>query len=189
MTQTTTRRAVLAGIATAPALSAPALASHVGDPRLRELWAQYLEYLAVELAAHAATESARAAYDAEEPPCPPNVLDWHSPAHRSLWEKHGLDRLYDAWNDAGERTDATVKAILEQEAEGLFGVGAKLAALPTQEGQDSSYEHERAIRSALTDIDRLIGTTFLAAFALTSNTSVDDDIDEDDDDDEDEAVS
>jgi hypothetical protein len=93
----------------------------------------------------------------------------------------------------GSRTDATVKAILEQEAEGLFGVGAKLAALPTQEGQDSSYDHERAIRSALSDIDRLIGTTFLAAFALTSNTSADDYLYEEDaetdDDEEDEAVS
>jgi class 3 adenylate cyclase len=185
------RRAVLAGIATAPALAAPALANHTGDVRLRELWAQYLEYLAAELAAHAATESARAAYDAEEPPCPPDVrIADHLRAQRPLWEKHDLDRLYNIWNEAGELTDATVKAILEQEAEGLFGVGAKIAALPTQDGQDPAFEHERAMRSALSNIDRLIGTTFLAAFALVSKTSADDDLYEDDDDDgEDEAVS
>jgi hypothetical protein len=36
------------------------------------------------------------------------------------------------------------KAILEQEAEGLFGIGVKLAALPTQHGLDAGYEQERA---------------------------------------------
>jgi hypothetical protein len=77
-----------------------------------------------------------------------------------------------------------MKAILEQEAEGLFGIGAKLAALPTQEDQGHAYDHERTIRSALSNIDRLIGTTFLAAFALVSKTSADDDRDG-----EDEAVS
>ena len=129
------RRAVLAGIATTPALAAPALASQ-GDIRLRELWAQYLEDLAAEQAVYSVQERARAEYDAELPPCPPDIrIADHYEAHRPLWEKHGLDRLYEAWNDAGERTDETVKAILEQDAEGLFGVGAKLAALPTQEGQ------------------------------------------------------
>src|ERR1700686_2361514 len=136
----TTRRAVLAGIAAAPALAAPVLAHPAGDSRLRELWAQYLKDLAGELAARAALDPARAAYDAEEPPCPDDMSPGHHfEACRPLWKKHGLDRLYDAWNDAGERTDATIKAILEQEAEGLFGVGAKLAALPTQEDQDPAY--------------------------------------------------
>jgi hypothetical protein len=225
MSTTTSRRTVLAGIAAAPALAAPALgfatpslsfgeemkqrydalcpetkavfrvlvmSDPASDARLRELWAQYLKYLAAELAAHTAAESARAAYEAEEPPCPPDVwIADHHRAQRPLWEKHDLSRLYNIWNDAGELTDATVKAILEQEAEGLFGVGAKIASLPTQDGQDPAYEHERAIRSALSNIDRLIGTTFLAAFALVSKTSADDDIDEDsedDDGDDDEAA-
>jgi hypothetical protein len=33
-----------------------------------------------------------------------------------------------------------VKAIQEQEAEGLFGIGAKLAALPTQEFEQPAYD-------------------------------------------------
>jgi hypothetical protein len=62
-----TRRAVLAGIAAAPALAAPALANETSDVRLRELWPQYLKDLAAELAAHAAMELPRAAYEADQP--------------------------------------------------------------------------------------------------------------------------
>jgi hypothetical protein len=113
----------------------------------------------------------------------------HWRAQQPLWEKHGLDRLYDAWNVAGKRTDETVKAILEQEAEGLFGIGAKLTALPFED-RDPAYDHEHAIRSVLSDIDRLTGTAFLAAFALISSTSADDDIDVvEDSEEEDEVVS
>ena len=192
MSKSHSRRAVLAGIAAAPALAAPALADQAGDAKLRELWARYLKDLAAEQAVSAALDPARAAYDAEEPPCPDDVSPGHHhEACRPLWKKHGLDRLYEAWNDAGARTDAAAKAILEQEAEGLFGVGAKLAALPSQEDQDLAYDQEAAIRSALRDIDRLIGTTFLAAFALVSKTSAeDDDFDSvEDSEDEDEVVS
>jgi hypothetical protein len=139
-------------------------------------------------------EKARAACDAEQPPCPPDVwISDHFRTHRPLWEKHGIDRLYATWNDAGERTDETVRAIREQEAEGLFGIGAKLAALPTQDSQDPAYDHEATIRSALRGIDRLIGTTFLVTFATVSKTTADDDIyddaETDGEADDDEAVS
>jgi hypothetical protein len=184
----------LVGAAATPALAAPALAARSGDAKLRELWAQYLEDLAAEQAAYAAQEQARAAYDAEEPPCPDGVSHGvHFDAQRPLQEKHDLNRLYEAWNDAGERTDETVRAIREQEAEGLFGIGAKLAALPTQDMQDPAYDHEATIRSALRGIDQLIGTTFLVTFATVSGTSADDDLyeesEDEDDDGEDEAVS
>jgi hypothetical protein len=95
---THSRRAVLAGIAASPALAAPALASQ-GDTRLRELWALYQEKLAAEQAIQASIMPARAAYDAEE-------VDGAGASHLSkanqpIWEKHGLDRLYEDWNDAG----------------------------------------------------------------------------------------
>jgi hypothetical protein len=168
MSSTTSRRAVLAGIAASPALAAPALASHASDARLRELWAQYLEHLAADQAACLAMAMARAAYDAEEPPCPPNVLPFHhSEAFRPLWKKRGLDRLFAAWNAAGERADEIVKAIREEEAEGLFGIGVKLAALPVDgNARDDAPDHEDAIVSALSEIDRMIGTTFVSSFSV-----------------------
>jgi hypothetical protein len=58
------RRAVLAGIATAPAPAAPALAYQAGDARLRELWSQYLEDVATERGAHAAFALAHIAHKA-----------------------------------------------------------------------------------------------------------------------------
>ena len=130
----------------------------------------------------------------EESPCPDGVSPGdHFNAQQPRWKRHYLDRVYEAWNDVGERTDETVRAIREQEAEGLFGVGAKLAALPTQDSQDPAYDHEATIRSALRGIDQLIGTTFLATFATVSKTSADDDDYEEDaetdDDGDDEAMS
>jgi hypothetical protein len=167
-TTTTSRRSVLAGIAAAPALAAPVLAGDAGDVRLRELWAQYLDQVAAERAAHFAIVLPRAAYDAEEPPCPPNVvLGDHLAACRPLWEKHGLDRLYAAWSAAIDRMGETAEAIREQEAEGLFGIGVKLAALPAAgNARDSAPDHEEAILSALSEIDRLIGTSFVASFSV-----------------------
>lgn len=168
MITTKTRRAVLAGATALPALAAPAFASHAGDSRLRELWAQYLDHLAAYLAAHLAIAMPRAAYDAEEPPCPPDVSPGHhSEACRPLWQKHDLDRLYDAWSAAAERINETVEAIRKEQAEGLFGVGVKLAALPGDgNARDPAPDHEEAILSALSEIDRLIGTTFVSSFSV-----------------------
>jgi hypothetical protein len=165
MSKSHSRRAVLAGIATAPALAAPALAHQAGDTRLRELWAQYLEKFAAERAIDAAIDPARAAYDAEE--VGGASASHLSEANHPLWKKHGLDRLHDAWNAAGELVDETVEAIREEEAEGLFGIGVKLAALPADGGsRDPVPDHEDAIVSALTEIDRLIGSAFVSSFSV-----------------------
>jgi hypothetical protein len=51
-------------------------------------------------------------------------------AHNWLWRKHGLEELWNAWNSATEAMEATSAAILAVEAEGLLGIGIKLAALP-----------------------------------------------------------
>jgi hypothetical protein len=169
-----TRRAVLAGIAAAPALAAPALAAHAGnDVRLRELWAQYLEKFAAERAIDAAIVPTRAAYDAEE--VGGAAANHLSEANQPLWIKHGLDRLYEDWNAAGELVEEIVEAILEEEAEGLFGIGVKLAALPADGNcRDPAHDHEDAIISALTEIDRLIGSTFVSSFKVLHMDEVDD---------------
>jgi hypothetical protein len=129
--------------------------------RLRELWAQYLEKLTAEKAIHAAIVPARAAYDAEKV-----RGDHDSKANRLIWERYGLDRLHDAWNEANERTEETVQAILEEEAEGLFGIVVKIAALPDGDCRDPAHDHEDAIVSALTEIDRLISSTFVSSFSV-----------------------
>jgi hypothetical protein len=91
----------------------------------------------------------------------------HFEACRPLWKKHGLDRLYDAWNAAGEQADETAEAIREEEAEGLFGIGVKLAALPVDGNcRDYAPDHEDAIIAALGEIDRMIGTTFVSSFSV-----------------------
>lgn len=159
------RRAVLGGIAAVPALAAPALAHPAGDARLRDLWAKYLEHFAAEQAISAAIVPARAAYDAEEIGGP--AASHLSEANRPLWKRHGLDRLYDDWNDAVERVDETIEAIQGEQADGLFGIGAKLAALPSDGNcRDPAHDHEDAIISALTEIDRMIGSTFVSAFSV-----------------------
>jgi hypothetical protein len=62
-----TPAAILAGIATAPALAAPALGNPAGDASFRDLWPQYLERLAAQQSVGAAGHKARArAYDAKE---------------------------------------------------------------------------------------------------------------------------
>jgi hypothetical protein len=43
---------------------------------------------------------------------------------------HKLDRLSEDWSDTVERREEIIKTILKEKAEGLFGVGVKLAALP-----------------------------------------------------------
>jgi hypothetical protein len=113
----------------------------------------------------AAYESAREAYDAEEPPCPPDL----PPAEHweQLWplrEKHGVNRMYDALKPTHERTYDIRQNILKQPAEGLFGIGVKLAAMELE--YPAVQDFEDTIRSVLGDIDRMIGTDFLARFSV-----------------------
>ena len=74
------RRVILAGAATAPALALPAVAlasaAEVSGPdkELRRLWSEYSALAAADDALLLKYTPARAAYDAEEPPCPEDVL-------------------------------------------------------------------------------------------------------------------
>ena len=128
------------------------------DQELRRLWAEYLHQLTACRAADEKSRSARVAYLAELPPCPDDVLPGHHhEAYRWLYDKHGCGSLYDAWNQAEEALRATVNMILKTEAEGLFGIGVKLSALPSYIHQE---DYEDAIIAVRRDIDRLIGTSF-----------------------------
>jgi hypothetical protein len=105
--------------------------------------------------------SARARYDAEEPPCPDDVLPGHHlEANQWLWKKHGLDTLYDAWNNAGEAMGESIEVIRDTEATGLLGILVKFLALPTD---TEAEDYEESYVSALPDIDRLLGSNFVGA--------------------------
>jgi hypothetical protein len=176
------RRAILAGAATASALALPAVAAAVPSPaemicppalpmlvppegrasdkRLRQLWSKYLKQVADYEATRQKYEPVRAAFDAELPPCPEDVLPGHHwKAHEWLWNKHGLEHLNDAWNEADSAIHKTVKAILRTKAESLFGVGVKLTALPMQHEEE---DWQDAVKAALQDIDRQLGSEFAA---------------------------
>jgi hypothetical protein len=170
MTDHPTRRKVLATLATAAAVSAastvalaasPALAG--ADAALPSLWAEYLGHAHAHEAAQAAYGPVRAAFDAEMPPFPPDVLPGHHwEAMQPLWRSYGLEELSDASNDAYNRASATIAAIQATPAEGLIGVGIKLAALPVDSENVSDEDLKDAIESAMRDIARLTGTDFAA---------------------------
>jgi hypothetical protein len=152
----------LAVAAFAPARNAAAPC--ISDSKLRELWAQYLEHAAAEREAHAAFKAAAAAFEAEMPPCPPDVSPGiHFRAHRWLQNKTGRACTYKAWGEAADRLVQTIEDIHKEDAEGLFGVGVKLAGQTFGGIRNSDIDAENAIESALADIDRLLGTDFLAA--------------------------
>jgi hypothetical protein len=163
MTTTTSRRAVLAGAATlatgaavnVAAIAATRAAPASGDSELRRLWSEYLMHADAYAEALEKYEPARAAFDAEYSRCPRNVSWGHH--FEPLWEKHGLEPLDAARNAADDETNETIAAIRRAQAEGLFGVGVKLAALPNECDPE---DYEEAIAAALQDINRLIGSDF-----------------------------
>jgi hypothetical protein len=110
------------------------------------------------------------AFDAEFPPCPDDVLPGHHwRAHKWLWRKHGLDRLNDDWNAADSAMRETIAAILRSPAEGLFGIGVKLAALPNDYDAEDCVDAAAAVRR---DIDRLIGSNFAALITNSAEEDV-----------------
>jgi hypothetical protein len=74
-------------------------------------------------------------------------------------------RLRDAsdnWNAEGDKLTRIRDQILEHDAEGLFGVGTKLAAIDTDDAEAEFAHFADPIRSVLADIDRMLGTDFSA---------------------------
>jgi hypothetical protein len=168
MSKDLNRRAILAGAAAVPL--APAVARASGDAELRRLWSEYLKHAAAYAVARKRYEPARAAFDAEFPPCPDDVLPGtHWRAHDRLWQKHGLDPLDDASNAADTAVRETIAIILHTEAAGLFGIGVKLAALPHDYDPQDWVEVAAAVRL---DIDRLIGSGFAELAVSSAEESV-----------------
>lgn len=165
------RRGLVVGAsATLPLASVAALAMQKrgtgDDAELRRLWSEYLSRADAYAAAHEKYAPARAAFDAELPPCPDDVLPGdHWDAHKWLWQKHGLGPLCDAWNETDAKIYETIATILQTEAEGLFGIGVKLSALPADTDYVDTTDYENAIKSVLDDIDRLLGRAFAKRYA------------------------
>jgi hypothetical protein len=154
----TSRRAVLAGLAAAPLASSAAASAAGSDAELRCLWGQYVAELEAERIAHERIKLPRAAFDAE---CPPLGSDAFWEARKPLWDKHGLEPLYGAWNATCDAMRKTITAIRATPAGGLFGIGVKLAALPADSSLGlSEEEYQEAIAATLADINRLAGTDF-----------------------------
>jgi hypothetical protein len=167
MSTSLNRRALVAGAAVLPAIAVPAAAQCVlgGDAELRRLWSEYCSHKTAYLAAYQKYMPCLAAFDAELPPCPEDVLPGHHwQAHQWLWEKRGVEESYRAMDAASTAMSETVDAIQNTHAEGPYGIGVKLAALKSgpmhgQVGGDSE-DREEAVISALGDIDRILGASF-----------------------------
>jgi hypothetical protein len=159
------RRALVAGVASVPALAIPASADEPVDAELRGLWSEYLAVLAADEVSDTNYQRARAAYDAEEPPCPEGVLLGHHFENcRWLWRKHRLDELTDKCTSTDAAIRLTVAAILRARPQSLFGIAVKLSALPLH-AEDDAQDSFETIGSVLEDIDRLVGSTFGTRFA------------------------
>jgi hypothetical protein len=165
------RRHLVTTAAALPALAVPAVAGTTlallpegeGDAVLLRLWSEYLARANADAAAQKEIEPARALYDAEEPARPDDVLPGdHFEANQWLWKKHGLDALYDTWNNAGEAMGETIEVIRNTEATGLLGILVKFLTLPSDPDKE---DYEEKYVSALTDIDRLLGSDFAGAYA------------------------
>lgn len=152
------RRSLVTSAAALPALSVPAAAVTDGDQKLRQLWAKYLSQVATERAVYEKFRLARAAYKDAAPPRPDGVdYGHHYDTLLPLRVHYGVERLYDAWNAVAEPVCETIKEIQAIEADTLFGIGVKLAAVPHFD--DPQVSASAAI-AALEDIDRSLGTGF-----------------------------
>ncbi len=144
---------------------------------LRQLWAAYVEQAHIADAAWAKAHASRDAFDARHEPEIMRNSDrsndeWEAaePERRAYLDKLTLaldtEELGVLWNDAcdqGKRRSAIIKAIRAIPAEGMAGIGIKLAALPCER---EDYDLECSARAVLPDLDRLTGLSFLSATGL-----------------------
>jgi hypothetical protein len=144
------RRSAIAALGSLPALSVPAASSPISDAPLRALWAQYLAQVARDKALLERVALSRAAVDAE---LPPKGKDDRWETFEALSLKHGHRQHYDEWCDGHAEIAETVRQIQQTPAEGVFGIGVKLAAIAPQ------YEME--------DLEELLGAVAVDITRLT----------------------
>lgn len=158
--------AVPAAAITTVAAGQPANAIEA-DPELRRLWSEYLNTARAYAGILAAYEPVRNAFDAEMPSCPPGVLPGdHWRSQQPLWRRYGLDDLCAAWNRSAEQVRQTIAAIQTTDAEGLVGIGIKLAAMPMDVPDE--VDLAEAVASVMRDIARLTGIEFVADAAAAN---------------------
>jgi len=149
------RRNVVACAIAGPVAS---IAPPDSDAELRRLWAKQFELIAAHQAAERVYRSTREAYRSEL-----GALG-DAEVRAVLWDKHGVA---EPWNRRNETSDCVADSAAEIQhvkAHGLFGIGVKLVALCPEEDR-SLEDYEGTIRSVLADIDRMLGTSFLAALS------------------------
>lgn len=156
--------AALAAVTAVPATTLAMTAEAQSDAELRRLWSQYLDHLRTERAARGAHKPAYTACMAKaQERFPGNgfMLKWPREEFEQLWRSFDMDRLCDVWHDAATVLDGTIAAIRATPAEGLVGIGIKLAVMdPEPAGEAEDYEE--GMDSALADIARLTGVDLAA---------------------------
>lgn len=159
--ESTSRRSMLkAAVAlTASTAALPALAGVApADAKLRRLWVIYLDRMRLCAAAEGPYLAADKATMAEVPA--PHTMPWPD-TYRSEFEraseKYGRSRFYDSWNEADSAVREVVELIRVTPAEGVFGIGVKLAALGAWTEEADVLD---AVTSAVADIERLTGVAF-----------------------------
>jgi hypothetical protein len=160
ITTSLSRRSVLAGVSVAVAPMAAGAGLSGDDAELRRLWAEYLAARAAEASEESNMRNTSAVFDALMPPCPHNVLPgahWESPPVQSLRKSTGADAAYDRWQAAAYATEDVFDRIQRTPAQGLLGIGVKLAPLSFDLDPE---DHEEAVSAALACINRLTGSNF-----------------------------
>jgi hypothetical protein len=160
ITTSLSRRSVLAGVSVAVAPMAAGAGLSGDDAELRLLWAEYLVARAAETSEESNERKVRARFDDLMPPCPHDVIlgdHWAGEAVQLLWKSTGAAAAYHRWNAAVDTMLDVIERIQRTPAEGLFGVGVKLAALNSSPDQ---CDYEDGAASALACINRLTGSNF-----------------------------
>jgi hypothetical protein len=151
----TSRRQLVKSAVAAPIMGAPVLAPATpADAELRRLLREYVDRMRVYHETEAPYLAAAEAVKAETPS--PRDVPWE--VYRREWEraseKHSRGQLYDRWCEADRAVRETIKAIRATPAEGVFGIGVKLAALG---GWTCPENLEEAVYSVMDDVARLTG--------------------------------
>jgi hypothetical protein len=165
MTTNLSRRSALTVIGGAAAAAVPAsVAAAAGvapDAELGRLW---LRYQALQRSLDAAKETHRPfreAADAEIDKLGRGLpLDIWSAAVNKLYAEPNFCRTWRPVQIAWDDLAPVIRSVHRTEAQTLFGVGVKLAALP-----DTGEDFSDAAISVMRDIDRLLGTDFAARYA------------------------